>query len=79
MLETLDEPVDAVITTGAGYPLDLTFYEAVKGITAAAQVVKLGGKILLIAGCAEGAGGKEFSRLLAEHRSGRKFLDHILE
>ena len=46
MLETLDEPVDAVITTSAGYPLDLTFYQAVKGITAASHIVKPGGKIL---------------------------------
>ena len=28
LLETLDEPVDAVITTSAGYPLDLTFYQS---------------------------------------------------
>ncbi|MGA9059602.1 MAG: hypothetical protein WB763_24185 [Terriglobia bacterium] len=26
--------MDAVITTAAGYPLDLTFYQAVRGITA---------------------------------------------
>ena len=78
MLETLDAPVDAVITTGAGYPLDLTFYQAVKGITAASQVVKPGGKILLMAACEEGAGGKEFSELLAEHPSDDRFMDHIL-
>ena len=44
MLETLDHPVDAVITTAAGYPLDLTFYQAIKGITAASHIVKPGGK-----------------------------------
>ncbi len=78
MLETLAEPVDAVITTSAGYPLDLTFYQAVKGITAASQIVKQGGKILLIAACAEGSGGKEFSELLAQHPSDREFMDKIL-
>ena len=77
MLETLNEPVDAVITTAAGYPLDLTFYQAVKGITAAAHIVKSGGKILLLAECTEGAGGQEFSRMLAEHMSDREFLDKI--
>ena len=55
MLETLDEPVDAVITTSAGYPLDLTFYQAIKGVTAASHIVKSGGKILLLAACEEGA------------------------
>jgi nickel-dependent lactate racemase len=77
MLETLDEPVDAVITTAAGYPLDLTFYQAVKGITAASHVVKPGGKILLLAECAEGPGGAEFSRMLAQHSSHRGFMDEI--
>jgi nickel-dependent lactate racemase len=78
MLETVEEPVDAVITTGAGYPLDLTFYQSIKGITAASQIVKPGGKILLMAACTEGSGGKEFTELLGEHRSDRKFMEHIL-
>ncbi len=78
MQETLDEPVDAVITTGAGYPLDLTFYQSIKGITAALQVVKPSGKVLLMAACAEGSGGKEFTELLAKHPSDRKFMDQIL-
>ena len=78
MLETLDEPVDAVITTGAGYPLDLTFYQSIKGITAAAQIVKPGGRILLMAACDEGSGGKEFTELLADYHSDNRFMDHIL-
>ncbi len=77
MLETLEEPVDAIITTSAGYPLDLTFYQAVKGITAASHVVKPGGKILLLAECAEGPGGAEFSEMLAKHPSDRGFMDEI--
>jgi nickel-dependent lactate racemase len=77
MLEILDEPVDAVITTAAGYPLDLTFYQAVKGITAASHIVKQGGRILLLAECAEGPGGAEFSQMLAKHPSDRSFMDEI--
>jgi nickel-dependent lactate racemase len=77
MLETLAEPVDAVITTSAGYPLDLTFYQAVKGVTAASHIVKRGGRSLLLAECAEGAGGPEFRRLLAEHPSDGEFLRKI--
>jgi nickel-dependent lactate racemase len=78
MLETLDEPVDAVITTSGGYPLDLTFYQAVKGITAAAHIVKPGGKILLLAACQEGAGAAEFSQMLRESPSREEFLCRIL-
>jgi nickel-dependent lactate racemase len=77
MLEMLEEPVDAVITTSAGYPLDLTFYQAIKGVTAAAHIVKPGGKILLIAACEEGAGAAEFSRMLRENPSDREFLRKI--
>jgi nickel-dependent lactate racemase len=78
MLETLDEPVDAVITTSGGYPLDLTFYQAIKGITAAAHIVKPGGKILLLAACQEGTGAAEFSRMLRESPSRAEFLRQIL-
>jgi len=77
MLETLDQPVDAVITTAAGYPLDLTFYQAVKGITAASHIVKPGGKILLLAACQEGVGGPEFAHMLAEGLPDHVFMKKI--
>lgn len=76
-LETLDQPVDAVITTAAGYPLDLTYYQAIKGITAASHIVKSGGKILLLAACDEGVGGNEFGQMLRTFVSDREFMDHI--
>jgi lactate racemase len=62
----LPAPVPAAVTTAAGYPLDLTFYQAVKGITAASHIVEPGGIILLLAACDEGAGAGEFSRLLLQ-------------
>jgi nickel-dependent lactate racemase len=77
MLETIDEPVDAVITTSAGYPLDLTFYQAIKGVTAASHIVKAGGRILLMGECPEGAGAPEFRRMLLEHSSDEAFLKAI--
>jgi nickel-dependent lactate racemase len=57
---------DAAITSAAGYPLDLTFYQTVKGITAASHVVRPGGVILVVSACEEGAGAEEFSRMLLE-------------
>ena len=77
MLETLDQPVDAVITTSAGYPLDLTFYQALKGVTAASHIVKPGGKILLLAACQEGVGGPEFARMVNEGLSDHDFMKNI--
>jgi lactate racemase len=76
-LERLDEPVDAVITSSAGYPLDLTFYQCVKGITAATHMVKPGGRILIIAQCAEGVGSPEFARRLSELKDFKGFLEEI--
>lgn len=78
MLEELPEAVDAVITTSAGYPLDLTYYQCIKGVTAASNIVKKGGKILLLAACSEGAGAAEFRRMLLENPSDRKFMDDLL-
>jgi lactate racemase len=79
MLEQLPAPVDAVVTSCAGYPLDLTFYQAIKGITAAQHIVKKGGRILLIAECQEGPGAAEFCEMLKKTDSGAGFLDMIKE
>jgi len=73
----IDGPVDAAVTTAAGYPLDLTFYQAVKGVTAASHLVRPGGIILLLAACDEGSGASEFSRLLKESPDAEMFLKTI--
>jgi nickel-dependent lactate racemase len=70
---------DAVITCAAGYPLDLTFYQTVKGVTAAQHIVKPGGRILVLGECAEGIGSPEFARMLAAYRGHAEFLDEIRE
>lgn len=77
MVEQLPALMDAAITTSAGYPLDLTFYQAVKGITAASHIVKPGGTILLMAACDEGAGAHEFSSMLKSAPDAASFLDRI--
>ena len=76
-LETIAEPADVVITSAAGYPLDLTFYQTVKGITAAEHLVKPGGRILILGECAEGTGGAEFSEELSKFAGHQVFLDAI--
>ncbi|MBA3973238.1 MAG: hypothetical protein C0504_03345 [Candidatus Solibacter sp.] len=73
----VDTRVDAAVTTAAGYPLDLTFYQAVKGVTAASHLVRPGGIILLLAACDEGAGAREFARLLKESPDAGEFLKTI--
>jgi len=76
-LQVLDEPVDAVITSGGGYPLDLTFYQSIKGITAGAHIVRPGGRILLIGACEEGLGGAEFQEMMMKYSSDAECLRGI--
>jgi nickel-dependent lactate racemase len=50
----VDHPFDIVVTTNSGYPLDLNLYQAVKGMSAAAQIVRPGGAIVIAAECWDG-------------------------
>ena len=61
---TLPAPADAVVVSSAGYPLDATFYQAIKGLLTAVEIVKQGGSILLVAACSEGIGSKPFTDLI---------------
>ena len=61
---TLPAPADAVVVSSAGYPLDSTFYQAIKGLLTAVEIVKQGGSILLVAACSEGIGSKPFTDLI---------------
>jgi nickel-dependent lactate racemase len=76
-LERLTGLADAVITSAAGYPLDLTLYQTVKGVTAAQHIVKPGGRILIMGECAEGVGSPEFAEKVASFSGYDKFLDEI--
>jgi nickel-dependent lactate racemase len=75
---TVREPVDVVVTSSAGYPLDTTFYQAVKGLTGCLPIVKRGGTIILAASLSEGIGSPEFQSLFRETPSLEVFMERIL-
>ena len=50
----VDAPYDVVVTTNSGYPLDQNLYQSVKGMSAAAQIVKPGGTIVIASECSDG-------------------------
>jgi nickel-dependent lactate racemase len=50
----VDDFFDIVITSNNGYPLDQSLYQAVKGMTAAALIVRQGGAIVAVAECRDG-------------------------
>jgi nickel-dependent lactate racemase len=72
-------PYPIVVTTNSGYPLDQNLYQAVKGMSAAAQIVAPGGLIVAAARCNDGfpAHGN-FRKLLFEHDSPEAILQTIL-
>jgi nickel-dependent lactate racemase len=64
--------------TNSGYPLDINLYQSVKGMSAAARVVKPGGAILLISECQDGIPEHgEYVALLRSAESPRALLDRI--
>jgi len=71
-------PYDVVVATNSGYPLDQNLYQCVKGLKAAAGIVRDGGTVILAAGCEDGlpAHGR-FAELLAGSTSPRDFLDRL--
>lgn len=74
----VSHPFEIVITTNSGYPLDLNLYQAVKGMSAAAQIVCEGGAIVIAAECWDGIPDHGlYGQLLRESNSPRALLERI--
>ncbi|MBS4026726.1 MAG: nickel-dependent lactate racemase, partial [Clostridia bacterium] len=56
----LAEQADVVIASAGGYPKDINVYQAQKALTNAAEAVKSGGTVILVAQCPEGFGDSVF-------------------
>jgi lactate racemase len=77
-MRAVDSPFDVVVTTNSGYPLDQNLYQAVKGISAAAKIVKEGGTIICAAECRDGIPNHgSYGQILASARSPRELLAMI--
>ena len=77
-LVSVPRPFDIVVTTNMGYPADTTLYQAVKGMSVAAEGVRDGGAILLVAGCEEGIGSDDYAEGLRAAESPAALLERIL-
>ena len=62
----IEEPVDIVITSNGGYPLDQNYYQTVKGLVEASEILNPNGVIIMISECKNGLGKREFKNLLLE-------------
>ena len=74
----VSEPLDVVVTSCAGYPLDTTYYQAVKGMTGALPIVKQGGTIIVAASLSEGLGSPEFQQIMKDNPDLKTFKQRIL-
>ena len=79
VIATLPYPADLVIVSSAGYPLDTTFYQAIKGLLTAAEVVKPNGAIILMAECSHGIGSKAFTDLILGTQNLDQFIQDIYQ
>ena len=72
------EPYDVAVTTNSGYPLDQNLYQCVKGMSAARQIVRDGGAIVLAGECRDGIPDHGlYARLLSEAGSPQRVLDMV--
>ncbi|HKB09250.1 MAG TPA: nickel-dependent lactate racemase [Vicinamibacterales bacterium] len=77
-MREVDTAFDVVLTTNAGYPLDQNLYQAVKGMSAAAKVVKRGGTIVCAAECRDGLPAHgSYGEVLASRASPQDLLAMI--
>jgi len=78
-MQQVASPFDVVVTTNSGYPLDQNLYQAVKGMSAAAQIVSQGGTIVCAAECSDGIPDHgQYKKLLTMRDSPEDLLDMIL-
>jgi lactate racemase len=72
---------DVVITSAAGYPLDKTYYQTIKGMVGAIEILKPGGDLIIASECSEGMGSSEFvaAQRRLVNQGFQKFLANILE
>ncbi len=77
-MQAFTSPFDVVVTTNSGYPLDQNLYQSIKGMSAAAQVVKRGGTIICAAACADGLPSHgDYGTLLGARDSPEELLKMI--
>ena len=77
-MRPVDGLFDVVVTTNSGHPLDQNLYQAVKGMSAAASIVRPGGLIICAAECSDGFPDHgSFREVLASAASPRALLEAI--
>ncbi len=76
---SVDRRFNTVLTSAAGYPLDATYYQTVKGMVGPLDILAPGGDLIVASACSEGFGSAHFAdaqrRLVADGPD--RFLEEI--
>ncbi len=74
------ERFHTVVTTSAGYPLDKTYYQTVKGMVGVMDIVSPGGDIIIASACSEGMGSAEFvgAQINLSRLGPQAFMDELM-
>ncbi len=76
----VERPFTTVLTSAAGYPLDKTYYQTVKGMVGGMEILSPGGSMFVVSEISEGMGSPEYvkaqEKLIALGAEG--FLENIL-
>jgi nickel-dependent lactate racemase len=59
-LVELPHKFSTVVTSSAGYPLDKTYYQTIKGMVTPIDILQPGGTLIMVSECSEGFGSHEF-------------------
>jgi nickel-dependent lactate racemase len=79
-MQRFEAPFDIVVTTNSGYPLDQNLYQAVKGMSAGARLLKPGGTLILASECRDGAPANcSFDQLLRSVAGPEELLARLSE
>ncbi len=73
----IDSPADIVVTSNGGYPLDQNYYQTVKGLVEASEILRPNGVIVMASECKYGLGKDDFKNLLKELRE--KTIEQFLK
>jgi nickel-dependent lactate racemase len=77
-MQPVAAPFDIVVTTNSGYPLDQNLYQGVKGMSAAARILRDDGLLILACECSDGVpNGSPFHRLLGDAKSPAEILARL--
>jgi len=78
-VKTLDEPLDFVVTTNAGAPLDCNLYQTAKGLSGVSGATREGGVILIATECLEGFGSEEYRAVFEHATTPAEFIEKLMK